>query len=42
MNAAETIGVSAINRMKDLIIDGTEITRILPETFAKKVSLGGT
>lgn len=41
-NAAETIGVSAANRMKELIVDGTATTIIVPKTFAKKVSLGGT
>jgi len=41
-NGAVTIGISDVNRMKELIIDGTAATRIVPKTFAKKVSLGGT
>ena len=40
-NAAETIGVSAVNRVKELIADGTATTTINPQTFAKVLSLGG-
>ena len=40
-NAAETIGVSAVDRIKELIINGTETTTINPQTFAKKLTLSG-
>ena len=41
-NAAETIGVSAINRIKELIISGDQNTTIDPDIFAKTITINST